>query len=61
MRPVEVISQPLARHIAAIEELVAAATTTNGFRPLDDQHWIELTHGGGAGYVGVLAWNADHS
>jgi mycothiol synthase len=58
---VEVIHQPLPEHLAAITELVAVATAANGFRPLDDQHWLELTHGGDAGFVGILVWNADRT
>ena len=61
MHDVEVIVQPLPAHVAAVTELVHTATRARGFRPLDDQHWIELTHGGGPGFVGLLAWNDDHS
>ena len=61
MHDVEVIRQLLPAHMAAITNLAQAATRANGFRPLDDQHWIELTHGGGPGFVGLLAWNATHT
>jgi mycothiol synthase len=57
----EVIHQPLPVHLAAITELVRAATDANGFRPLDDQHWLELTHGGAPGFAAVLAWNDDET
>lgn len=38
--------------------LLAAAEHADGHRPLSDQLWLDLVHGGGSGFAGLLAWEA---
>jgi mycothiol synthase len=49
-----------AADIAAVNDLLLAVERADGHRPLSDQLWLDLVHGGRAGFAGLLAWDRDH-
>jgi mycothiol synthase len=46
--------------IAAVGELLAAATAADDHAPLDEHAWLDLVAGGREGVAGLVAWEGDH-
>jgi mycothiol synthase len=46
--------------IAAVNDLLAAAERADGQRPLSDLLWLDLVHGGRAGFAGLVALEEGH-
>jgi mycothiol synthase len=47
--------------IAAVAELLDVATEVDGHAPLGEHQWLDLVHGGRAGFAGLVAWEPGHS
>jgi len=47
--------------IAAVSELLDVATRVDGHAPLGEHQWLDLVHGGRAGFAGLVAWEPGHS
>ena len=43
--------------IAAVTSLLSAVEIADSRRPLNDHLWIDLRHGGRAGFAGLIAWD----
>ncbi len=48
------------REIAAVQELLAAATAADDHAPIDEHAWLDLVQGGRDGFAGLVAWQDDH-
>lgn len=46
--------------IAAVSELLRAATEVDGHPPLDEHQWLDLVHGGRHDFAGLVAWEPGH-
>jgi len=46
--------------IQAVSELLDAATSADGHRPLGDHQWLDLVRGGRKGFAGLVAWEPGH-
>jgi mycothiol synthase len=46
--------------IAEVQALLDAAHRADGNRPLADHLWLDLMHGGRAGFAGLVAWEPGH-
>jgi mycothiol synthase len=46
--------------IAAVGELLTAAERSDGHRPMSDHLWLDLVHGGRAGFAGLVAREQGH-
>ena len=46
--------------IAAVLELLEAATAADGHRPLGEHQWLDLVQGGRKGFAGLVAWEPGH-
>src|SRR5436305_395896 len=46
--------------IAAVSELLDVATEVDGHAPLGEHQWLDLVHGGRAGFAGLVAWEPGH-
>ncbi len=46
--------------IAAVSELLDVATRVDGHAPLGEHQWLDLVHGGRAGFAGLVAWEPGH-
>jgi mycothiol synthase len=46
--------------IAGVQALLDAAQRADGNRPLADHLWLDLVHGGRAGFAGLVAWEPGH-
>lgn len=46
-----------AADVAAVEALLAATERVDGWRPLSDHLWLDLVHGGRAGFAGIVGWD----
>jgi len=46
--------------IAAVSELLEVATRVDGHAPLGEHQWLDLVHGGRAGFAGLVAWEPGH-
>ncbi|MDQ6945589.1 MAG: mycothiol synthase [Actinomycetota bacterium] len=46
--------------IAAVSELLDVATKVDGHAPLGEHQWLDLVHGGRAGFAGLVAWEPGH-
>lgn len=46
--------------IAAVFELLDAATAADGHRPLGEHQWLDLVQGGRKGFAGFVAWEPGH-
>jgi len=46
--------------IAAVAELLEVATRVDGHAPLGEHQWLDLVHGGRAGFAGLVAWEPGH-
>jgi mycothiol synthase len=46
--------------IAAVSELLAAATAADDHAPLDEHAWLDLVQGGREGFAGLVAWQPGH-
>ena len=44
--------------IAAVTSLLSAVEIADSRRPLNDHLWIDLRHGGRAGFAGLIAWDS---
>jgi len=49
-----------ADEVAAINELLAAATAVDDHPPLDEHAWLDLVQGGREGFAGLIAWEEGH-
>jgi mycothiol synthase len=58
---VEIKRQMGAGDIAAVVELLEAATEADGHRPLGEHQWLDLVEGGRKGFAGLVAWEPGHS
>jgi mycothiol synthase len=56
----EVKRQMDAVDIAAVSELLDVAAAADGHRPLGEHQWLDLVHGGRAGFAGLVAWEEGH-
>lgn len=61
MRTLVIKRQLSADEIAQVGDLVGAAERADGHRPMSDHLWLDLAHGGRAGFAGLLAWEPGHS
>jgi len=46
--------------IDAVSELLEVATRVDGHAPLGEHQWLDLVHGGRAGFAGLVAWEPGH-
>jgi mycothiol synthase len=46
--------------IEQIGKLLDSVERTDGHRPLSDHLWLDLVHGGRAGFAGLVAWEPGH-
>jgi mycothiol synthase len=46
--------------IEQISKLLDSVERTDGHRPLSDHLWLDLVHGGRAGFAGLVAWEPGH-
>jgi len=46
--------------IAAVSELLVAATEADGHPPLDEHQWLDLVNGGRHDFAGLVAWEPGH-
>ncbi len=46
--------------IAAVSELLDVAAGVDGHAPLGEHQWLDLVHGGRAGFAGLVAWEPGH-
>lgn len=46
--------------IASVLELLEAATSIDGHRPLGEHQWLDLVQGGRKGFAGLVAWEPGH-
>ena len=46
--------------VDAVSALLAAAEKADGHRPLGEHKWLDLVHGGGEGFAGLVAWESGH-
>ncbi|MCU0260088.1 MAG: mycothiol synthase [Ilumatobacteraceae bacterium] len=60
MRCVEIKRSVDPADIEQISKLLASVERTDGHRPLSDHLWLDLVHGGRAGFVGLVAWEPGH-
>ena len=60
MARLEVKRQMGRADIAAVSELLEAATTVDGHPPLDEHQWLDLVHGGRHDFAGLVAWEPGH-
>jgi len=56
----EVKRQMDAADIAAVSQLLDVAAAADGHRPLGEHQWLDLVHGGRAGFAGLVAWEDGH-
>lgn len=57
---VEVKRQMGRGDIAAVSGLLDVAAAADGHRPLGEHQWLDLVHGGRAGFAGLVAWEPGH-
>lgn len=60
MTRLEVKHQMGRADIAAVSELLQAATEVDGHPPLDEHQWLDLVHGGRHDFAGLVAWEPGH-
>ncbi len=60
MRVLEIKRQMAPDDIATVSELLAAAERADGHQALADHQWLDLVHGGRAGFAGLVAWEPGH-
>ena len=60
MRRLEIKRQMESDDIAAVNELLDAATRADGRRPLSDHLYLDLVNGGHNGFAGLVAWEPGH-
>ncbi|MGI9023194.1 MAG: mycothiol synthase [Acidimicrobiales bacterium] len=60
MAQLEVKRQMARGDIAAVSELLDVATRVDGHAPLGEHQWLDLVHGGRAGFAGLVAWEPGH-
>ena len=60
MHHLEVKRQMGSGDIAAVSELLDVAAEADGHRPLGEHQWLDLVHGGRAGFAGLVAWEPGH-
>lgn len=46
--------------VAAVNQLLAAATEADDHAPLDEHTWLDLVQGGREGFAGLVAWQDGH-
>src|SRR5947209_18847149 len=46
--------------IDAVSALLDVAESVDGHRPLGEHQWLDLVHGGRAGFAGLVAWEPGH-
>jgi mycothiol synthase len=60
VRRLEIKRQMDPGDIADVSELLRSAERADGHRPLSDHLWLDLVHGGRAGFAGLVAWEPGH-
>jgi mycothiol synthase len=59
-RRLEIKRHMAADDISAVNDLLIAVEREDGHRPLSDHLWLDLVHGGRAGFAGLVAWEPGH-
>jgi len=57
---IEVKRQIVGGDATALRGLFEAAAAADAHAPLDEHAWLDLVHGGRAGFAGFVAWEAGH-
>ncbi|MGH9056538.1 MAG: mycothiol synthase [Acidimicrobiales bacterium] len=61
MHRIEVKRQMGQGDVAAVRELLRAASAADAHAALDEHAWLDLVQGGRSGFAGFVAWEAGHS